>query len=82
MATQRTNFRTDIVTDAKASVINHRILIIDDDLNLMLSIKEKLYNVEEFNFTVETANDPLEALELMKSMKQKGIAVSLILSDL
>ena len=82
MATQRTNFRTDIVTDAKASVINHRILIIDDDLNLMLSIKEKLYNVEEFNFTVETANDPLEALELMKSMKHKGIAVSLILSDL
>ncbi len=82
MATQRTNFRTDIVTDAKASVINHRILIIDDDINLMLSIKEKLYNVEEFNFTVETANDPLEALELMKSMKHKGIAVSLILSDL
>ena len=69
-------------TAVNTELINHRILIIDDDQSLVLSIKEKLYNVEGYNFTVETANDPLAALELMKSMKQKEIFISLIISDL
>ena len=69
-------------TDVTAKVMNHRILIIDDDVNLVLSIKEKLYNVEDYSFTVETANHPIEALELMKTMKHKGISLSLIISDL
>ena len=60
----------------------HCILIIDDDQNLVLTIKEKLYNVEEFSFTVETATDPLMALELMKTLKLEGVDISLIISDL
>lgn len=82
MASLTGNYRKDVTVDAETTVINHRILIIDDDQNLVLSIKEKLYNVEEFSFTVETVNDPLAALELMKGMKQRGINISLIISDL
>jgi serine phosphatase RsbU (regulator of sigma subunit) len=70
------------VVKTESTVINHRILIIDDDVNLVLSLKEKLYNVEDFSFTVETANDPLAALDLIKSLREKEIHLSLIISDL
>ena len=60
----------------------HCILIIDDDQNLVLTIKEKLYNVDNFLFTVETATDPYMAIELMKTLKQEGVDISLIISDL
>ncbi len=60
----------------------HCILIIDDDQNLVLTIKEKLYNIEDFSFTVETATDPFMAIELMKTLRQEGVDISLIICDL
>ena len=62
--------------------IDHTVLIIDDDNNLLLSIKEKLYNIPEFNFIVETASDPLTGLELMRVLYDEGVSPSLIISDL
>ena len=76
------DYKVEKLINDEIKTFHHRILIIDDDENLVLSIKEKLYNLEEYSFTVETANDPLAALELIKSMKQKGISISLIISDL
>ena len=82
MTQTTTNYKVEKLINDEIKSFHHRILIIDDDENLVLSIKEKLYNLEEYSFTVETANDPLAALELIKSMKQKGTSVSLIISDL
>ncbi len=76
------NFIRETTVSVDTKPTEHCILIIDDDQNLVLTIKEKLYNVEEFSFTVETATDPLMALELMKVLKQEGVEISLIISDL
>ena len=38
----------------ESSSMQHTILIVDDDANLTLSIKEKLYNFPDYNFIIET----------------------------
>lgn len=76
------NFTKETGINIASKPKEHCILIIDDDQSLVLTIKEKLYNVEDFSFTVETATDPLMALDLMKTMKEEGEDISLIISDL
>lgn len=70
------------IIEIESKSIEHTILIIDDDNNLTLSIKEKLYNIPEFDFIVETANDPFTGLKLMNILQNEGVNVSLIISDL
>jgi phosphoserine phosphatase RsbU/P len=76
------NFSKQAPYFAESKPAEHCILIIDDDQNLVLTIKEKLYNVEEFSFTVETATDPLMAIDLMNTLREEGVDISLIISDL
>ncbi len=70
------------IIEIESKPIEHTIVIIDDDANLTLSIKEKLYNLPEYNFIVETANDPFTGLKLLKILQHEGVNVSLIISDL
>jgi phosphoserine phosphatase RsbU/P len=70
------------ILEIETKSIEHTVLIIDDDQNLSLTIKEKLYNIPEFSFSVETANDPHSAIELMKTLLEEGVNISLIISDL
>jgi serine phosphatase RsbU (regulator of sigma subunit) len=76
------NSRLTNIIEIESKPIEHTILIIDDDNNLTLSIKEKLYNIPEFDFIVETANDPFTGLKLMNILRNEGVNVSLIISDL
>ena len=66
----------------ESSSMQHTILIVDDDANLTLSIKEKLYNFPDYNFIIEIANDPIEGLELLNILQSEGVIPSLIISDL
>lgn len=60
----------------------HTLLIVEDDPDLLFTIKEKLYNIIETDFIIETASDPAVAIELMQAFKEEGIHLSLIISDL
>jgi serine phosphatase RsbU (regulator of sigma subunit) len=70
------------IIEIESSSMQHTILIVDDDANLTLSIKEKLYNFPEYNFIIEIANDPIEGLELLNILQSEGVIPSLIISDL
>ena len=75
-------FATLELTESQAGSVEHTILIIDDDSNLILSIKEALYSFTEFNFIIESANNPIVGLELIKVLYEEGVKPSLILCDL
>jgi phosphoserine phosphatase RsbU/P len=67
---------------ADSAPLEHTVVIVDDDQYLSLSIKEKLFGFTEFNFIVETVNNPEVALKLLKQLQDEGISPSIIISDL
>jgi phosphoserine phosphatase RsbU/P len=71
-----------LIEDKQSSRIEHTVVIVDDDQYLSVTIKEKLYSYDEFDFVVETVNNPFDALELFTEMQNEGITPSLIISDL
>ena len=82
MQTASNNFTFSPIVKIESSSIQHTIVIIDDDANLTLSIKEKLYNFPEYDFVIEIANDPIEGLELLSILHTEGVIPSIIISDL
>ena len=82
MQTALNNFPSSPIVAIESSSMQHTILIIDDDANLTLSIKEKLYNFPEYDFVIEIANDPIEGLELLNILHTEGVIPSIIISDL
>lgn len=82
MQTASNNFTFSPIVKIESSSIQHTIVIIDDDANLTLSIKEKLYNFPEYDFVIEIANDPIEGLELLNILHTEGVIPSIIISDL
>ena len=66
----------------ESAAIEHTVVIVDDDLSLSLTIKEKLYEFTEYNFIIETINNPVIGLDLLKQLLAEGITPSLIISDL
>ena len=66
----------------EVGVIPHTVVIVDDDKLLTVAIKEKLFSYTEFEFTIESVDNPIEAIDLFSEMQREGIYPSLIISDL
>ncbi|MDC0303615.1 response regulator [Flavobacteriales bacterium] len=62
--------------------VNKRyVVIVEDDLTVLHSLRLEIQNILPPHYAVETANDGAEALELVKEIIHEGYLVPLIITD-
>ena len=57
------------------------ILCVDDEVFILESLKRQLYKAFQNNYTYESAENAVEALEIIEALHKKNVEIAVIISD-